>query len=558
MRGRRPLHAVLLAGALPLAALAGCQGSLDDAPRGPRGTARTPEPTCTVPTAGASPLRRLTRTEYDYAIEDLLGDTSRPARAFAPDDLTTGFEVGGTVAPLLAEQYLDTAESLAAGVDLASFVDCDPATRGGGALGEDACASAMLERFGRLAFRRAISTAELDSLMQMFRTGRELEGYEVGLRHALAGVLSSPAFLYHVELDPAGAAPGDVVRITGYEMASRLSFLFWRSGPDDALLDAAEAGLLDTEEGVADEARRLLEDERSARGIHDFYRQWLGLDGLATIDRDQERYPGFDRATAASLRTELDAYVDEIMAGEGTLDALFTSSFGMVSADTAAIYGVDAPSTEGLVRRELDPAQRAGLLTHPAILALHGKPNQSDPIHRGVFVRQRVLCMDLPPPPADVDTTPPDPEPGLSTRDRFAAHRQEERCAGCHALIDPIGFGFEHYDAIGRWRDVDDGVAVDATGEVIAGGDASGTFDGAIELSAQLAASETVRSCVARQWMRYATNRVETRDDRCARDAILARFTETGGDLRELLVAIVESSAFTHRQVPEPAGATAP
>jgi hypothetical protein len=191
-------------------------------------------------------------------------------------------------------------------------------------------------------------------------------------------------------------------------------------------------------------------------------------------------------------------------------------------------------------------------------MALLGKANQSDPIHRGVFVRQRLLCQQLPAPPDDVDLTPPEPEPGLTTRDRFSAHREEPRCAGCHTLIDPIGFGFEHYDAVGRYRATEEGHDIDATGEVIAGGDASGTFDGVIELSAQLAESDTVRGCVARQWMRYATGRIETAEDRCTVERLQERFAESGYDMRELLVAVVSADSFTHRRIPAEPGTTAP
>ena len=185
----------------------------------------------------------------------------------------------------------------------------------------------------------------------------------------------------------------------------------------------------------------------------------------------------------------------------------------------------------------------------PALLAVLSKPNQSDPIHRGLFVRQRLLCQNLPPPPDDIVVVAPDPAPGLSTRERFREHSTNTRCQGCHQLMDPIGFGFEHYDALGRWRDADDGRPIDATGEVFATEDADGPFDGIPDLAAQLAGSQQVRECVARQAYRYAMQRTETSRDACSVAQVQEDFRTSGYDLRELFVAIVRTEGFRSMQV---------
>lgn len=544
--------AVTLSLALALAFVGGCEGALLDGPSGPRGQSRTPGPTtCDEAYVAPADLSRLTRVEYDFAVEDLLGDTTRPARGFAPDDVTTGFEVGGSVSPLLAEQYLATATLLAerASTDLPALTGCAEGESG------ERCASQMIARLARRAYRRPLTSDETGSLLALYRTGTMLEDHRTGIQLVLEAILVSPSFLYHVEAASPEVAGGDVVALSDFEVASRLSFFLWRSLPDDELLDAAEAGELADPINVEMQARRMLEDERAVRGIQDFHRQWLDLDRLGGLEKDATIYPEWSPALASDMRASIDLYVADVMQGGGSMDTLFRGGFAYVNERLAPIYGLDGISGDELRRVTLDTDERAGLLTQPGLLALLGKANQSDPIHRGVFVRTRMLCQQLPPPPPDIDITPPDLAPGLTTRERFAAHRQEESCAGCHQLIDPIGFGFESYDALGRFRATEEGHDVDTSGEIVAGGDASGPFDGVIELTDRLASSETVQACMARQWFRFATQRIETNADRCSLDELDRRFAESGFDIRELMVGLVTIDAFTHRRVPaDPSG----
>jgi hypothetical protein len=204
-----------------------------------------------------------------------------------------------------------------------------------------------------------------------------------------------------------------------------------------------------------------------------------------------------------------------------------------------------------VARLTLPASERAGLLTQPALMALLAKPNQSDPIHRGVFVRTRVLCDVLEAPPADVDLTPPDLAPGLTTRQRFDMHRTEPRCAACHTLIDPIGYGFEHYDAMGVYRTHEGELSIDARGEVFDGEDANGTFDGAVELSERLAQSRVAQRCMARQVFRFAVGRIEQNRDTCSTRVLDRAFSRSDLDLRELMIAIVRTDAFRMRRVQE-------
>jgi hypothetical protein len=512
---------------------------------------------CGRPSPPEVTMRHLGRVELDHTLADLLhvpiGSTG--ALAFAADDSTTGFEVGTSVPDVLARAYLDTGEALATSAtdDLGALdpilARCTATAEPTGAAA-DRCARDFVVHFGRLAFRRPLETDEVDEYAALFTAGQGMGGFRTGIQLVVNAMIVSPSFLYHAETVPTGASPGDVVRVSGLEMASRLSFFLWRSGPDDALLDAALAGELDDADGVDRHARAMLDDPRSSRGIHELFRQWLNLSALDTLSRNTTVYPEWTPDLRASLRGSMDAFVDDVMRpGNASLDALMTADWVYVDHDLATLLDVAPPTGTGFVRTTMPSAERAGLLTQPALMAILGKANQSDPIHRGVFVRTRLLCDVLAPPPGDVDTTPPDLAPGLTTRERFDMHRTQPRCAACHQLIDPIGFGFEHYDALGRFRATEEGHPIDATGDVLDGGDATGAFDGAPELASQLLGSERLQSCVSRQFFRFAATHIETRDDACS-TRVAQNALEDAGDLRELLIAITSTESFRYRRIP--------
>lgn len=535
-----------------LVASTGCTGELDAGPL-------ASGPVCESPDVPLEPIGRLTRIEYDFTVRDLLHVGSTPATGFAADDGTTGFEVGGTVSPLLAEQYVDAALVLGERVaeDPAAVDRALAACPTSGAAAET-CVEDFLTRFTRLAYRGPVETAEVDQLVTLYREGAEIDGHRGGLTAAVAGVLSSPRFLYHRESEPELAA-GEVGELDGTTLASRLSYFFWRSMPDEALLEAADDGELASADGVEAAARRMIEDPRFERGTHDFVRQWLGLDGIARLTKDEALVPGWSTDLRGSLRTSVDAFVDHVMTEEeGSFEALMTSNVVFADAPLTDAIGETMTSVDpetGLARLTLPSTERAGLLTQPGLLALLAKPNQSDPIHRGVFVRTRVLCDQLEAPPDDVDLTPPDLEPGLTTRQRFDMHRTEPRCAACHTLIDPIGYGFEHYDAIGAFRATENGIAIDASGEVISGGDATGEFEDAIELSHRLAESRIAQRCMARQVFRFAVGRIEQERDTCSTRQLDEAFRRSDLDVRELMIALVRTDAFRMRRVQAHEGA---
>jgi len=527
--------------------LAGCEGIVHPTPLGPGGDDPDRPPgtvvdSCETPSADLAELNHLTRAEYARTVHDLLGIETSIAEGFAPDENTDGYEVGSRVAPLLAEQYVEAAETLserAVAENLDGLVPCDPAT------GDEACATEFIASFGRRAYRRPLTADEEAGLLALYRVGAGYD-FATGIQTVIMGALSSPAFLYHVELAPADARAGEVIPLDDFAVANRLSYFLWGSMPDDALLDAAASGELDVEA----QARRMLDSPRAADGLLEFSRQWLSLDDLDGMHRDDVLFPEFDTTTGARLHASIEAFLVEVFRGDRpTVDALLLSSFGYFDGPLAATLGIEGVTGDELTRVELDPDRRMGLLTQPALLAVLAKPNQSDPIHRGLFVRSRLLCQQLPPPPDDIAVVAPDPAPGLTTRERFAEHSTNTRCQGCHQLMDPIGFGFEHYDAMGRWRDTDEGNAIDASGEVFATEDADGPFDGVPDLAEQLSTSEQVRECVALQVYRYAVRRIENEQDACSVAQLQEDFAASGYDLRELMVAVVRTESFQSMQV---------
>ncbi len=501
---------------------------------------------------GPTKLRRLTRSQYERTVRDLLGLETTAAEGFAPDERVAAFK-SNAVAPvgdLQVEQYMDAAEQVAteATADLAGLLPCDPA-----AVGEDACAEQWIRELAPRAYRRPLVDADIARIMDVYATAKADGDFEAGIRVALQGILQSPWFLYHVELgDPAAdVADGEPMPLSGHELASRLSYFLWDSMPDQALFDAAAAGELATDEGIEAQASRMLADPRAKEAIASFHLQWLGVDEIESLEKAPEVFPTFDADLALAMKDDTARFANYVLGatGDGKLETLLTGAFTL-SEDPAllALYGVDLPA--GHVSGDpipLPASERAGVLTLASVMAEHAHANQTSPVHRGKLVRENLLCQPLPPPPANVNNVPPNPEPGISTRERFAEHSENPTCAACHVLIDPLGFGFEHYDGMGAFRTLDDGLPVDASGEVVATADNNGTFDGAIELAGMLAQTPEVQDCMARQWLRFSLGRMDDAQDQCTLDRLALAFEDSDHDVRSLIHEIVLSDAFRYR-----------
>jgi hypothetical protein len=506
-----------------------------------------------------TPIRRLTRFEYNRTVRDLLGDTSNPADVLPPEEEVAGFNnqaAALTSSDLLIEQYMKVAEDVSARAVLdvdALLPDCDP-----GLDGSDTCALSFIQDFGSRAFRRPLLQTEVERLKSVFDwavNDPDLGRFEDGIQLVIEAALQSPSFLYRPELGAETPIEGDVVPFTSWEMATKLSYMLWNTMPDDALFAAAEADELQTKEQIAAQATRMLEDEKARDLIRNFHTQWLLLTHLDSVTKDTSIYPAFSGSLRPLWTEEIQAFVEHvILEGDGSLQTLLTADFSFMNEELASFYGGDVldPVTGPEFRQvQLDPDRRAGFLTSAGLMATHANVNQSSPVFRGKFVREQLMCNTLPPPPNDLVIEPPELDPNKTTKEQFEEIGANPACSGCHTLMNPIGFIFEHYDGVGQWRDQQNGKDIDATGEVVQTDDIDGEYDGALELASALAGSTQVQECVSSQWFRFAYNRTVTQEDSCSVEQLNDVFRSSNFNVRALLVALTQTNAFLYRRTVE-------
>jgi len=362
-------------------------------------------------------------------------------------------------------------------------------------------------------------------------------------------ILQSPNFLYRWELGPSPARKeGSVVRFNDHEMASRLSYGLWATMPDSELFSAADAGQLRTPGQITAQARRMLKHDKAKDMLADFQTQWMGLSDLQRVQKDARLYPSFNATLAQNMAAETQAYFAHVMGptGDGKLNTLLTAPFSFVNESLASLYGLTGITGSNLRKVDLDPTRRGGMLTQAAFLTSHGAPGGSHPVKRGAELLERMLCVELPPPPANLPTVNP-PMDNVSTRERFAVHGANACAVGCHSLIDPLGFAFEHYDGIGAYRANDGGKPVDAKGTVELGGEVK-SFGNAIELTKQLAESDEVKKCMSKQLLRYLLKRKDAAGDEASLAQVDSVFADAEYDLRELVVALTTTNIFLSRQ----------
>lgn len=449
----------------------------------------------------------------------------------------------------------------------------------------EACAATSILRFAERAYRRPLGDGERDRIEAFWQAQLAAEPIDEAVALTVAGILQSPAF--HFKLEP-GAS--DAEQLDPWQLATRLSYFVWDSMPDEELFRAAGTGELETAEGIERQARRMLDDPKARPAVVHFHHQWLGTDqvlliaparrafgprfGLSRTLRnardDDTKWPSIIGPIRHSMKLETELFVEEaIFDREGTFTELMTGNHGYMSRGTAPIYGATAKSDEGRtpVTRQieyvtasvgrkkpltldpvvLDPARRAGVLTLPSVLAIGAYAVQPGPIPRGVRILERVACMEMGEPIEGVESAlPPDALGVESTnRERTAAATKPSECNSCHRRINPAGFAFEHYDAMGAWRAEDNGPPVDASGSLRLPGAEELTFADGVEFAHELAASRRVRDCYALHWTRYALG---SHLDRSASglEPIQERFRENDS-VKELLVNIATSDLFRQR-----------
>jgi hypothetical protein len=515
-------------------ACAGCTGALAT-PAGPASEPPTGADGVNGPASRcrAAPLsaRILSSSQYRNTVADLLGIA--PDLVVAPEGFAGPVLEEHTVDELAAERLAIAAEKTAARVVAAGSLHL---------CGWDDAASCttreLVRSLGERAYRRPLSEAEQQALARVYEAGLAEGSEDIAREWLLGALLQAPDFLYRLAADAEGEA-----RLSGSELASRLSYFLWDSMPDQALHEAAAAGRLsDANERLA-EVERMLAHPRATRAVEAFYRAWLDLSRFRELSRDD---PDFSSEVIASLEKSLFAGLFELYAQPSPdVRDLLSGSHYYFDDVLASFYGRPAVG-EGFQPVDLSGEGRHGIVNHPALLSIAARPDESDPIGRGVFMLRNLFCRELHV-PDDLEIPPlPPVEEGVSVRERLAQHTALEACRSCHALIDPLGLSLESFDEVGRFRSEVDGEPVDSSGEIALGSDLDGAFAEGRELFERLGDSHDVRACFAQKFFVYGVAREATAQDACALEPIQARFVDSG-DLRQLIVDIVESDAFLVR-----------
>ena len=510
------------------------------------------------PAGAAAPgavLRRLTHSQYNNTVRDLLGDQTAPANQFPPEDFVNGFKDqydAQSLSPLLAEAYSTAAEKLARNAlrngDTHGLIPCKASA---------ACRDQFIRKFGLRAFRRPLDAGEVRRYAALFT--RETD-FLKGAQLVIEAMLQSPSFLFRLD-DTANS------QWKPYATASRLSYAVWDSMPDADLMSAAARGELVTPAAVEKMARKMLQDPRAHQALDEYVSQWLRFDRILTSSRDRRRYPKFSRETAVAMTEEARQFVGDLVWNDRNFMDAFTANYGFVNTDLAAIYGVPAPARE--FERVAFPAEseRAGLLGQLLFLALAAKPDDTSLTGRGLFVREQFLCQHVPPPPAGVNTNlPPSTEAHPQTnRDRMTEHVSNPTCANCHNLIDPIGFGLEKFDAVGARRDkyellfragYGEGgkrpppkrveLSMDTDGWVA--GIPNSRFRSPRELGEVLAKTLQCQECMVKQYFRYVAGRMEKPADYPVIQKAFADFRDSQFRFKELIIALVRAREFAGQE----------
>ena len=503
-------------------------------------------------TPGRAPLRRLTKVEYSNTVRDLLGDTTQAAYALPAELSGNGFGNDAEQQPVpqvLAEGYEAVAADVAgrATGTPAALAVLDACASNVTTSNEQACARTIVEKLLPKAYRRPLVAGESDDYVNLFTTVRANDTFAGSVAAMIEAALQAPDFLYRVEFGTPDAQNPAVKRPTGPEMATRLSYFLWGTMPDADLTAAAARGDLGTPEGVRAQAEKMLGDARTRTTVRFFFEGLLPLTGVTDEARDPAQYPTFSSAIAALMLQETRTYLDyEVFDGPGTWTGILTEPYTFVNQTLGTYYGLTGITGDTFQKVPVDTTQRLGLLTQGALMTGTTVTNFTNPVRRGAFIMNQLMCRGLTV-PVGLMVTPPDPYSAPTARERYSLHSQNAQCAGCHSQLDPLGFSLENYDAVGLYRTTENNVQIDASGAIpdMVGGDVSGP----IELVQKLAQNSEVQSCFASRWLDYGygqTLSADNPDDVCTREDLAARFGTSGFNVKELLVELTQTDGFLY------------
>jgi len=485
-------------------------------------------------------LRRLTQTEYDNTIRDLLGDTSQPATAFPADSRNLGFDNNLetlSTPPALVTGYEAAAETLIdkgwardSSVSPTAWLRvCDPASAG-----RD-CAQQIVGRFARKAWRRPVGDDEVKSLMTLVDTAAgQGDDLVTGTKLALRGVLLSPNFVFHTEVN---AASSD------HALASRLSYFLWSSMPDDDLINQADAGTLHQPDVLKSQVQRMLADPKAQALVDSFAGQWLYTLDMPQASPNPTLFPKVTPSLKQAMHDETSLFFKEFLRGDTSALALLNADFTYLNQELADYYGVPGVQGSAMQRVPLPAgSHRGGLLTQAGILMVTSFSERTSAVRRGQWVLNQLWCQAPPPPPPGIPPLPATPPPGATQRQLLENHAQDPKCSGCHESMDAVGFGLENFDAAGQWRTVDNGTTIDVAGAL-----SGKSFDGALALEQVIKGSPSLPACLTSTVYAYAVGRSVDESDQAAIAALTQDFVANGATLSGLFAQVATSSAITQR-----------
>lgn len=500
-------------------------------------------------------MRRLLARQYVNAVSALVGPDAATLAKAPADIAAQGFDAIGAATLTPSDSAFNAYEQSARLVadrvvsdvtKLPALLGCTPSGPA-----DAACYETFVKKFGRRAFRRTLTPEEVTRYVNvaMVTAGR-YKNANAGIAYTIMAFLQSPNFLYQVEVGEVDPDDGSRKRLTGTEVATRMSFFLTDRPPDDALLDMAEGGKLKTKEEIRAAALQLVEREEAKAALDAFYTERFKLRQLDSLAKDTQVFPNYKPELAAAMKQEsLLLLRDVVWNTNGDYRQIFTAPYAYVNSDLAALYGTAPVTTSGFEKRDLPPNRR-GVFGQAAFLAIESHPGTTSPTRRGRFVSERMLCTEIPPPPPNVVTELPDPTPGMpqTMRQRLAVHNENPTCASCHVRMDGIGLALENFDALGQFRTTDQGLPLDVSGEVYG----VAKFDGLEGLSKLVTEQASLNTCWVRSLYRHATGHYEAEADEHALQDVDGKFEDSQYRLKQLLVEIVVSDAF--RFVDNPGG----
>ena len=504
---------------------------------------------CQSPVPTRAPIRRLARFEYDNTVADLKLDTTNQAVHLAAELDGNGFGNDADNQPVsdgTAAAYKQVAENIAAAITapdtLTKFLPCAANIA---ASGEVACVRGLVEDLLPKAYRRPLDAGEADEVVALFQSSRVASTFAKSVASVIEFTLQSPDFLYRPELGMPVAGRADLLRPTGTEMATRLSYFLWGTQPDDSLRAAAAAHALDTTDGVRNQATLMLANPKARKLVTFFFDNLLPISNLAQLERTG--VVAFSSKIGAAMRRETETFLEHVIFdGEGTWPAALTADYTYVNEDLAKFYGIAGVTGSEFRKVSVDLNRRRGLLTQAGMVAGPLASDKGNPVTRGGFIVKKLLCQTIPLPTGDVALlakTPAD-DSTKTTRQRFAAHSTNAVCRACHSNMDPVGFAFENYDTIGQWRDTDQNQPVDASGDA----PLLGKFSGPTEFAQRMSESPVAQACLASHWVNYAYGRKlpSAGSDACSVLSVQTKFKDSGYNVQKLLLSVAESDAFNY------------